>query len=235
MITSALYAVVPLMALAMLIRGAAGWHVIGTARFFGALIWGAVGAAGIAAVSLNYLLDALGLAVGSAGRESAAAMLFAPPIEEFLKCAGLMVILAMMPIALKRHGAALGACVGIGFAMTENLLYFTAASDALRTHGYFEYMIQRTIFATMMHALGPAIVGSLAGKFHVSGLVAMGPAAALGTAIAVGIHFAWNLAILGENTMGIPPMIPRAGLIIATIAFVSWVAVRPSVSQEPAS
>ncbi len=232
MITSALYAVVPLMALAMLIRAAAGWHVIGTARFFGALMWGAVGAAGIAAVSLNYLLDALGLAVGTTGRQSAAAMLFAPPIEEFLKCAGLMVILAMMPVALKRHGAALGACVGIGFAMTENLLYFTAASDALRANGYFEYMIQRTVFATMMHALGPAICGSLAGRFHVSGLAAMGPAAALGTAIAVGIHFAWNLAIIGENTMGVPSIIPRAGLIVVTVGFVAWIAMRSKANAE---
>lgn len=235
MIASALYAVVPLMALAMAIRASAGWHVIGTTRFFAALLWGAVGAAGLAAISLNHLLDILGLGVGTSGRESVAALLFAPVIEEFLKCAGLLVIIATMPIALKRHGAALGACVGIGFAMTENLLYFTAASDALRARGYLDYMIQRTLFATMMHALGPAIAGALAGKLHVHGLAAMGPGAAIGTAIAVGIHFAWNVAVLGENTMGIPSFLPRGLLTLASAALIAWVASRAAVDSESTS
>lgn len=232
---NALIAVVPLMALAMAIRAAADWHLIGTARFFAALLWGAVGAAGIAAVALNFVLDGLGLATGSAGRGSVASLLLAPGLEEFLKCAGALVIIAMMPVALKRHGAAIGAFVGIGFAMTENLLYFTAASNALDANGYAEYMIQRTLFATMMHALGPAIAGGLAGKFHARGLAAMGPAGALGTAIAVGIHFGWNASIVGVNMVGIPAIIPRAVLILGVLVLVAWVAMRPAPTADSAT
>lgn len=84
------------------------------------------------------------------------AVLLAPVVEESVKAGG--VFLSYKRIIEFEDGLVYGAAIGLGFAATENIVYF---SDALQT-GFNVFLvtaIMRTLTSTILHASSTAVSG----------------------------------------------------------------------------
>jgi RsiW-degrading membrane proteinase PrsW (M82 family) len=126
-----------------------------------AFLWGAIPAA-LLAILLNMLFSLpLYIIFDERTAEMAAAGVFAPFIEESVKALVLFVILFF-----RRHeldspldGIIYGAMVGMGFAMVENVLYYTAAFAAEGAAGWQAVVGLRGIIFGLNHALYTAMTG----------------------------------------------------------------------------
>jgi RsiW-degrading membrane proteinase PrsW (M82 family) len=147
------------------------------------------------------------------------ALLVAPFIEEFTKLTG--VFAANRRLTEPENGLVYGAASGLGFAMGENMLYYTSALT-ISGEVFILTVIARTLTSTLLHTSSTAISG-----FGVSRSRCMG--AWFGKAaswfpfylVAVAIHSGFNfLASLGTD------IIPDASGLISLISlFLSLVLV----------
>ncbi len=108
--------------------------------------WGAVGAFGLAYLTNSEVLKYLGyeLTVTLAG----------PIIEELLKSAFLLFLVTQPRFHYFVDGAVYGFACGIGFAVTENMLYISTYPDAA-----LSVSISRALSTSLMHATTSALVG----------------------------------------------------------------------------
>jgi RsiW-degrading membrane proteinase PrsW (M82 family) len=117
----------------------------------GGIIWG-VAAFGLALVVQTQLFQN--------GESYARVTLVVTPIlEEILKAALIFALAARMRMRYAVDGATYGFAIGTGFAMAENLLYFT-----LNPGGALGQTVARVLSASLMHAFNTAIVGAQAGS-----------------------------------------------------------------------
>jgi protease PrsW len=110
------------------------------------LAWGALGAFGFA-----YIVNQLTVPLIGEARVDA---ISAPIIEEFLKLLILVYFIQMSQFRYVVDGAVYGFAVGVGFAITENLLYLSNHSDVALT-----LAISRVLSSSLMHATASATVG----------------------------------------------------------------------------
>ncbi len=166
-----------------------------------AFFWGALVATSVAL--LIQALDQLALGVD----EARSAVVVAPLTEEAGK--GLFVLLLLY---IRRHtldgvidGLVYAGLVGVGFAFTENILYYAAAftgGEDLGPGGLGSatvLFVLRGIFSPFAHPLFTSAIGIAAGIAVTSrsawvGVLVLPP----GYAVAVGLHALWNgSALLG--------------------------------------
>jgi len=154
----------------------------------GAVLWGAAVAAPLAS-RINET-GRLGLLLG------------APVVEEALKIAPL-VLLALLrssELAGARDGIVLGAFVGIGFALTENIQYVTLAAVQGGTAGLARAVYLRGVVEGMNHAIFTASLGAGIGGARTAGGWIRLTAPLLGALAAVGQHAVWNAVASGLVT-----------------------------------
>ncbi|MCS6802040.1 MAG: PrsW family intramembrane metalloprotease [Chloroflexota bacterium] len=174
---------------------------------FFAFFWGAV-----VAVVFSYVFNSIvaliaAQVVGTDGAEIATAVLSAPVVEEAFK--GVFLLLLML---LFRHefdnildGIVYGSIVGLGFAMTENLIYFGRAYAEGGLADLALIVVLRAILGGFSHALYTGTIGAGLGLARESRRLAVKLIAPLaGYLLAVGQHGAWNL-IAGAV---VPAMLP---------------------------
>jgi protease PrsW len=168
----------------------------------GAFLWGAL-VATLISVVFNGLLGAFFR--GFFGREVGAALgpvLAAPVVEELSKGLALLLLFFFL-----RHefdnvldGIVYGSLVGIGFAMTENALYFVRTYTEAETEGetglaaLAVLFYLRVVVGGLAHAVYTATTGAglgYAGETSSRVLKVVVPTVALGVAIAQ--HATWNL------------------------------------------
>jgi protease PrsW len=131
-------------------------------------LWGALGST-MAALILNQLGQAaIGVAVGGSGTASEVnmltAVLVAPPVEESTKGFGLLLLWALSALWLKEldgplDGAIYGGVVGLGFTLTEDVLYVTSALGQAGAAGFVAVFVLRTVLAGLGHASFTAMTG----------------------------------------------------------------------------
>src|SRR5262249_5073384 len=92
--------------------------------------WGAVVAATCSARANELLVGQLGVFTDAPPARAVGATVGGPVIEEALKGAGLVLLLALRPALLSsvRDGILHGAWIGLGFDLAENLDYLTLAA-----------------------------------------------------------------------------------------------------------
>lgn len=157
-------------------------HLLG--RAFG---WGAT-VAFLTSLVLNTAFEA------ATGSEVAGAVLAAPLTEELSKG------FALLLLFLQRHdefdnvtdGIVYATLVGLGFAMTENVLYYGRALADGSTATVF---VLRGVVAPFAHPLFTAMTGfglGAARESHRPGVCSLAPV--LGLAAAIGLHALWNLS-----------------------------------------
>ncbi len=210
MIGPVVLSVFPLMALAMALRGIAGWAEIGDKRFAGALAGGGLGAAGFAILIVRAMLGASPSPDAGLVLARIVSVAIAPPVEELLKGGVILMIALLLPWDARRTGLVVGAITGLAFAMTENVHFFVRAGDALAARGVatslqvgpfsiavppmlsgplLAYVLERLLLVSVMHA----VAGSWVGGALTGGRPASRIAPALGALGAgVAMHAAWN-------------------------------------------
>jgi RsiW-degrading membrane proteinase PrsW (M82 family) len=161
-----------------------------------AFFWGAV-----VAVVFSYVFNSLtGLAVtaayGASAGEFVGSVIAAPLFEEFFKGSALVILL----ILFRSHfdnvldGIVYGALVGLGFAMTENIIYFGRAYFDAGVIGLGFLFVLRAVLGGFGHALYTATFGASLGwarsRYGVGKARFLVPAA--GLALAMLQHALWN-------------------------------------------
>ncbi len=149
----------------------------------------------------------------------AGAVVVAPVVEEMTKG----IFLLMM--AFSRHydgpvdGAVYGGAVGLGFGMTENFLYFLSFPQDYV--GLFMLIIIRTLFSAVLHCCTQAVFGAAIGYAKFKGLFAKLTIIPLGLAIAMFMHFMWNLTVSFNSTalIGFAFMIMSVIIIFTVFQF----------------
>ncbi|MCF2706580.1 PrsW family intramembrane metalloprotease [Arcanobacterium haemolyticum] len=159
---AAFLAFLPVIAIVELIRWIDQWEPEPGAMYFLAFAWGAGVAALTALFGNNFVSSTLSaLAYGDAYEQMAIeTVIGAPLIEEATKGAGLLIIIALFrkffngPI----DGIVYGMLIGVGFAFTENILYFSMYFDEIAA--VFQ---ARAIENPFVHPLATAMTGMFLG------------------------------------------------------------------------
>lgn len=217
------------------LNGQVRWFV-----YLGALAWGASVGAGWALVinSVGGLVIA-GEAGGDAGYTALIVMV--PLREELFKGLGLLVLFACLEDSFDNslEGLVLGAACGVGFAGVENLIYFAGflergGEDELIYWGSYRALI----FLPVSHPLYTAFTGAGFGfcrEFMGKKVRVVMPF--FGLALAVGLHMAWNGAVVGIGLFdeGEETLLKVLGmtLILGGMAFCLFVfLLRLAISRE---
>ncbi|HSK27424.1 MAG TPA: PrsW family intramembrane metalloprotease [Jiangellales bacterium] len=199
-----------------------------------ALGWGATIAAGISLVVNTAAVRVMLPVLGEAESYEVAAVLVAPFVEEAAKGAFLVGFLL-----LRRHefdgvvdGIVLGGLVGVGFAFTENVLYFGRAfTEGVAAAGVVggvtssgATFVARGILSPFAHPLFTVMTGIGLGIAVTTRQRWLRPVAAVGGfVVAFLLHSLWNAsATSGANafvTLYATVMIP---VFVAAVAIATW-------------
>jgi hypothetical protein len=153
----------------------------------------------------------------------------APIAEEISK--GLLVYLLL----LTRHfdnttdGLIYGAAAGLGFAMTENFLYFLRADEYGGVEAWQKLVMLRSLFSALMHCAATAMFGAILGRFRYRGALAQWLfAPVLGLACAMSLHAAFNYMLVQATTSDISELqiiglglVPIAAITLFSITMIS--------------
>jgi RsiW-degrading membrane proteinase PrsW (M82 family) len=162
----------------------------------GAFGWGAVVAALFSALVGAITGGVLSAAYGDQAGTLLNVGLGAPFIEETFKGVALLGLLLMFRAELDDvlDGLIYGALIGLGFAMTENILYFGQAYLTSGVSGLTRLFLVRAVLGGLGHALYTGTTGAAVGWArgrHGRGLLRF-VVPVLGWGLAVFQHFLWN-------------------------------------------
>lgn len=141
----------------------------------------------------------------------AGAVVVAPLVEESTKGIFLLITAMSRRFDGPVDGAVYGGAVGLGFGMTENFLYFISYGNTISN--LITLIIIRTLFSAVLHCCTQAVFGASIGFAKFRGTLAKLTIVPLGLAIAMFMHFTWNLTVSFESTA----LIGFAFMIIAVI------------------
>ena len=128
---------------------------------------------------------------------------FGPLVEELAKGVGLvLVVLFSSKFDNPTDGVVYGTAVGLGFAVTENVIY--GLGTGMNLDGPREILLLvggRTLLSAGIHALCSATLGGFLGHALLSRKSIHRAAwSAGGLAVAVALHTAWNVALISAGT-----------------------------------
>lgn len=190
-----------------------------------AFVWGAVPAV-LGAIVIEFVL---GIPVGAFVAEQSAlinASLVAPPVEEGLKALALLAIFVIHRAEFDDvlDGIIYGSLVGLGFSMTENLLYFAGASPTDGWAGWAPLILGRAGVFGFNHAMFTALTGiglGLARYAHTTGRRAT--LLALGLAAATIAHLLHNLLLSLDGLCFWSVAVDWAGVLaVLGILLLTW-------------
>ncbi len=211
------------------------WHYLGFAFAWGACV----------ATAAAYFVNTLGDAVIKAivGEDSKlAAIIVAPPVEETLKAAPLFLLLILTYFG-RRHihgvvdGIVYAGLSAVGFAFTENILYFgaqyvEASSKGTNRDGLvalFWIFVLRGVFSPFAHPLFTCLTGigvGLAVRSRNTAVRILAPAG--GLLLAMVLHGTWNLLASSQNlkVIAIGYLVVMLPAFIAMVSVAIWVRAR---------
>lgn len=172
-------------------------------------LWGAIGAV-IPAILFSAAMEwGTTSALAAAGFAAPGAwfmpVIAAPLIEEPCKAAILALVIWNRHFDNMTDGFVYGATAGLGFAMSENLLYFASVTDDPAVWAYT--VVIRTFYSAVMHATATSIVGAALGFARFRGCLWLVVSGAVGFGLAMGVHAIWNgLISVGVATETGAPM-----------------------------
>ncbi|MEL6345145.1 MAG: PrsW family intramembrane metalloprotease [Myxococcota bacterium] len=167
-------------------------------------LWGALGGAGLSLFGNTLLHLLINAVLGPESAEWMGPVLVAPLIEEPTKAVILLLVATSRYFDNTTDGFVYGAAAGLGFGMTENMLYFYQSAQIAGfdlNHGIMSWggtVVIRTFFSAVMHATASSIIGAFIGWSRFRGLFLKFLSIPVGVVLAMGIHALWNgLLVLG--------------------------------------
>jgi RsiW-degrading membrane proteinase PrsW (M82 family) len=194
----------------------------------GTFLWGAL-VAPLFALILEIPADlSLKQSFGSVAGRVLTAVAVAPIVEEGAKGLALLLLFYFLRDEFDNvlDGVVYGSLIGIGFAMTENALYYGTAL----AHGQFsEVFYLRGILGGLAgHAAFTATTGAGLGYARETGSRFMkGFSPLLGLSLAIGQHFCWNL--IGGPVVGEPFVLRWAHPYVASF-IIAWIYSSPAMA-----
>ena len=160
---------------------------------FAHFLWGAFGAVIFATFVSVLVMVPINLFVHSTAQQNIiGAVITAPFVEEFAKGLFLFIFFLTKEYDNITDGLVYGGAIGLGFGMTENLLYFIMYGKSLEELIFL--IILRTGFTALVHCISTATFGAFLtlskfSKKNKLGLIISGYLAA------VSLHSIWNLSV----------------------------------------
>lgn len=180
--------------------------------------WGAVGA-----IILTLIFGSIvNLVIASLVKTEDTLMYFgsvltAPIIEEITKGFFLFLMVQSKKFDNITDGIVYGGAIGLGFGMTENLMYFIANINSMGT--WLLVVIVRTLFSAVMHCVATGTLGAFLGYAKFKKGFRKVYFAFLGLLLAMLIHSAWNSFISFESTAWMGFLFMISTIIIFIIVF----------------
>jgi len=168
------------------------------AALVAAFVGGALLAAGAAGAINDAVLAYVEGLVGAASARQVTPVLVAPVLEEVAKAAVLAAVLRTWFASFNNvlDGIVYGALVGLGFAMAENIGYFTLAAVQGGPRGLVQGLYLRAVLEGLIH---PAFTAATGAGFGYVREARSAPrrwsAAVIGLGAAVVQHVVWNGAV----------------------------------------
>jgi RsiW-degrading membrane proteinase PrsW (M82 family) len=196
LLLSVIAASIPALLYAMLVLRLDRYEVEPLRAVLACFTWGAVGAI-LFSVAAGLLFQvALEEALGAEVAEVASVVIGAPVVEESFKGIAVLAVLifARDEIDTTLDGLVYGALVGVGFAMTENILYFGQAYLEGGLGEFGTLVFGRAVLGGLGHPAYTAITGAAIGwsRGRYGRGIARVIVPILGWALAVALHVAWN-------------------------------------------
>jgi len=126
------------------------------------------------------------------------AVIIAPITEEIVKAAYLFRSYRKSYFDNITDGLVYGGAIGLGFGMTENLLYFSVYDTNLTQ--WISVVITRSIFSAVMHAIATATVGAFLSKMKFTTNSKKYIYPFIGLALAMLFHATWNFSLTFDFT-----------------------------------
>lgn len=192
-----------------------------------AFFWGAV-VSTLTAIVGNAVGEGVLRASFGAGQaalvDASTASFVAPLVEESSKGAGMLVLWAISALWVREidgalDGAIYGGVIGLGFTLTEDVLYISSAGAQHGSEAFFQVFILRTVMAGLGHASFTAMTGlgiGIASESSSSFIKLLAPIG--GWCAAVGLHFVHNYLVTFLYDGG-------SGLVIKLLLFWTFNAV----------
>src|SRR5215216_6432507 len=204
--------------------------------------WGVVGAVLFSLVTGLLFQFAVEEALGVQAAEAASVVIGAPLAEESFKGIAVLAVLifARNELDSTLDGLVYGALVGVGFAMTENILYFGQAylEGGLREFGTL--VLARSVLGGFGHPAYTAITGAAIGWSrgrHGRGIARV-IVPVLGWALAVTLHVAWNgglvlTSVTMDEEAGLLKLVAvQTAIVIVPAVLVLYAIARMSARHE---
>jgi len=198
-LSSLFAAVVPMLAYLILIWRLDRHEREPFGKVFKHFLWGALGAVFFGIILSTFLSSTVELFFS---RESTlsfiGAVLIAPFAEEIVKALYIFRSYKKDYFDNLTDGLVYGGAIGLGFGMTENLLYFTTYDDDVVQ--WISIVVTRSIFSAVMHGIATATVGAFLAKakFTLSESRKIYPI--IGLLLAMIFHATWNFSLTFEFT-----------------------------------
>lgn len=169
--------------------------------YLGHIVWGASGGIAISlAISTFYQSAAVTITDNVDMINYLESVMFAPVYEEFAKASFLVWSASRKKFDNMTDGLVYGAAIGLGFAMTENYMYF------IRYHSSFSEWISlvlvRSLFSGVMHGLATGIIGGVIGATKFRSTFSKAILIPSGVISAFIVHAMWNFMVLGNAGPG---------------------------------
>ena len=139
------------------------WYLVAAA-----FLWGALFATFGGGMSSGYMQSmiagATGAVEGSEGMDTFGAVILAPIFEEGFKGLGVALLALISALGLKEldgalDGAIYGGIVGLGFTLTEDILYVSEAWTKKGASGFLSLVVLRTVLLGLSHCTFTACTG----------------------------------------------------------------------------
>jgi protease PrsW len=204
--------------------------------------WGAVGAV-LFSVATGLLFQfAFEKALGADVAEAASVVIGAPLVEESFKGIAVLAVLifARDEIDSTLDGLVYGALIGVGFAMTENILYFGQAYLEGGLGEFGTLVLSRSVLGGFGHPAYTAITGAAVGwsRGRYGRGVARVIVPILGWALAVALHIAWNgglvltSVVMDEDAGLLKVVAVQTAIVIVPAVLVLYAVARLSARHE---
>ena len=242
LILSVIAAIVPALIYAVIALRLDRYEIEPVRAVLACFAWGAVGAI-LFSLAAGFLFQiAIEEALGAEAAAAASVVIGAPLIEESFKGIAVLAVLvfARHEIDSTLDGLVYGALVGVGFAMTENVLYF---GQAYLEGGLGEFgllVLGRAVLGGFGHPAYTAITGAAIGWSR--GRYGQGFARTivpiLGWSAAVALHVAWNgglvltSLLMDENAGFLELVAVQSAIVIVPAVLVLYVIARLSARHE---
>ncbi len=171
------------------------------------MAWGAIGSTVVGLVTAGFIEDVMALydpGLGAFGLTSFA--FYVPLAEELAKAVVLIALATTHRLSHTTSGLVYGMAVGLGFAITENIVYGIHIFQSGGLEQWYVNTVVRTLFSATAHGVCSAMMGFALGwsQTRVPGQRRIVLGAVVGLSTAVLLHGMWNAAIFTGNATGNP-------------------------------